>query len=223
MSSLVVIRHGQASYGAANYDELSSLGHAQSEKLGEYLAGQGREIDAIYVGPKKRHEQTCAALRRGAVRAGFALPEPIRANALDEFPAFELFRMHYPVDGDSSDAVVTGDAMDKFPALCLSWMKGELDSGDLESAEEFESRVSECLLDIAKQQGEGKRVLVITSGGPMMVAMKQALALDAYNACQLLWVTANTALSEFRCTQEKLLLHTFNALSHLPDKDLSYR
>ncbi len=223
MSSLVVIRHGQASYGAANYDELSSLGQGQSEQLGEYLAGQGNEIDAIYVGPKKRHEQTCTALRQGAARAGLTLPEPILANGLDEFPAFELFRMHYPVDGDSSDAVVTGDAEDKFPALCLSWLKGELDSGDLESAKEFESRVHQCLLDIAQQQGEGKRVLVITSGGPVMVAMKQSLALDAYNACQLLWVTANTSVSEFRCTQEKLLLHYFNALSHLSDKDRSYR
>lgn len=223
MSNYLVIRHGQASYGSANYDELSKLGVSQSEKLGIYLAHQSKKIDAIYVGPKKRHEQTCEALRKGASNAGMTLPSPIAAQGLDEFPAFELFRMHHPTEGDESDAVVSGQAKDQFPALCLSWMKGELDSGALESAAQFEARVQESFSEVDEEQGEGKRILMITSGGPMMIAMKQSLMLDAYNACRLLWVTGNTALSEFRSTQKKLTLHSFNSLAHLSDSELSYR
>ena len=38
MGSIYLIRHGQASFGAENYDVLSPLGYRQSEALGDYLA-----------------------------------------------------------------------------------------------------------------------------------------------------------------------------------------
>lgn len=223
MSSYLVIRHGQASYGSANYDELSRLGVSQSEKLGAYLARQSKKIDAIYVGPKKRHEQTCEALRKGASKAGMTLPDPIESHGLDEFPAFELFRMHYPTEGDSSDAALAGNAEKQFPALVLAWMKGEIDSGSLENATQFEARVQGSFSEIRNEQGMGKRILMITSGGPMMIAVKQSLMLNAYNACKLLWVTGNSALSEFRSSEKKLVLHSFNSLAHLSANEMSYR
>jgi len=37
MSSIYLVRHGQASFGSANYDELSDRGRRQSRILGEYL------------------------------------------------------------------------------------------------------------------------------------------------------------------------------------------
>ena len=37
MGSIYLIRHGQASLGAANYDELSPLGVRQSQLCGEFL------------------------------------------------------------------------------------------------------------------------------------------------------------------------------------------
>jgi broad specificity phosphatase PhoE len=39
MGNLYLVRHGQASFGAADYDQLSELGQRQSVRLGEYFAG----------------------------------------------------------------------------------------------------------------------------------------------------------------------------------------
>ncbi len=38
MGSIYLIRHGQASFGAANYDVLSNVGVQQAEHLGTYLS-----------------------------------------------------------------------------------------------------------------------------------------------------------------------------------------
>ena len=49
MGNLYLVRHGQASFGAADYDNLSELGHRQSVRLGEYFAGKG--LDQLEVLP----------------------------------------------------------------------------------------------------------------------------------------------------------------------------
>jgi broad specificity phosphatase PhoE len=41
MGTLYLVRHGQASFGADDYDQLSALGRRQSVRLGEYLRGKG--------------------------------------------------------------------------------------------------------------------------------------------------------------------------------------
>ena len=41
MAELVLIRHGQASFGADDYDKLSDMGWRQSRWLGEYFAERG--------------------------------------------------------------------------------------------------------------------------------------------------------------------------------------
>ena len=43
LAELTLVRHGQASFGAANYDQLSDLGMQQSRWLGEYFAAIGAE------------------------------------------------------------------------------------------------------------------------------------------------------------------------------------
>ena len=46
MGTLYLVRHGQASFGAADYDQLSELGRRQSVRLGEYFANKGLTFDA---------------------------------------------------------------------------------------------------------------------------------------------------------------------------------
>jgi len=43
MGTLYLVRHGQASFGAADYDNLSELGHKQSARLGEYWRERRQE------------------------------------------------------------------------------------------------------------------------------------------------------------------------------------
>ena len=48
--SLLLVRHGQASFGAADYDQLSGRGVEQSRRLGDWLADGGHRFDAREAG-----------------------------------------------------------------------------------------------------------------------------------------------------------------------------
>ena len=49
--TLYLVRHGQASFGADDYDQLSDLGHKQSVRLGEYFAQERHPLRR----PDRRH------------------------------------------------------------------------------------------------------------------------------------------------------------------------
>mgnify|MGYP006207489193 FL=1 len=58
MGTLYLVRHGQASFGADDYDQLSERGQAQSQRLGAYWRERGLRFDAVYTGTLRRHAQT---------------------------------------------------------------------------------------------------------------------------------------------------------------------
>ena len=65
MASIYLIRHGQASLGADDYDNLSPLGQQQAQRLGEYLAGKGIAPQSVFIGSLRRHAQTWAGIAEG--------------------------------------------------------------------------------------------------------------------------------------------------------------
>ncbi|HCT32614.1 MAG TPA: phosphoglycerate mutase, partial [Sulfitobacter sp.] len=62
MGELLVIRHGQASFGADNYDKLSDLGHRQSEAVGQLLRDTGWVPDRTITGTLTRQKETLASM-----------------------------------------------------------------------------------------------------------------------------------------------------------------
>src|SRR4028118_1328530 len=84
MSTLILVRHGQASFGANDYDQLSALGMEQALALCRGLARRGLRFDRVYVGPLRRHEQTHGAVAEAYQALGLAWPEPSRVPELDE-------------------------------------------------------------------------------------------------------------------------------------------
>ena len=85
MSALTLVRHGQASFFAADYDVLSALGNTQGRLLGEYWAGRCVQFDAVFTGPRLRQRQTAEQVRSAYRAAGLALPEPAVLDELDEY------------------------------------------------------------------------------------------------------------------------------------------
>ncbi len=58
MITLLLARHGQASFGAKNYDKLSALGCQQARLLGQHYARTGRRIDTILSGSLVRQRDS---------------------------------------------------------------------------------------------------------------------------------------------------------------------
>ena len=98
MGTVYLIRHGQASYGEADYDRLSARGEEQARAVGTWLARQRIEqrIDALYHGPLRRQVQTAAFAREAAAAQGVALPPATELAELAEYPAFEMLQHLVP-------------------------------------------------------------------------------------------------------------------------------
>ena len=62
MGALYLVRHGQASFGAADYDQLSELGARQCRRLGEHWQRRGMRFDAAFSGTLRRQRQSLAAI-----------------------------------------------------------------------------------------------------------------------------------------------------------------
>ena len=85
MSALTLVRHGQASFFAADYDVLSDLGKTQGRLLGEYWAGRCVQFEAVFTGPRLRQRHTAEQVRSAYRAAGLALPEPVILDGFDEY------------------------------------------------------------------------------------------------------------------------------------------
>lgn len=233
MSTLYLIRHGQASYGAADYDVLSELGVVQSQQLGAWLASEGHVLDAIYSGPLRRQRDTARHLHQAALAAGAAFPEPLVDEGLGEYPAHDIVRRFgerfaagQPGAEDflalnDGRGVSVGDfdarkAQRLFEALMIHWAEGHLLAEGLESFADFFARVTGSLRRILGAQGRGRRVAVVTSGGPVAACTAHGLGLDVRRTMRLSWVLNNASVTELYVRDEELALGRFNQVAHLP-------
>src|SRR5436309_15821989 len=103
MSSLFLVRHGQASFLERNYDKLSAKGEQQSRMLGEYWAGLKLGFDRVYSGPKVRQRETARIVGEAYRRAGLPWPEPIVLREVEEFQAEAVMERSLPevIENDS--------------------------------------------------------------------------------------------------------------------------
>jgi broad specificity phosphatase PhoE len=213
MSTLYLIRHGQASYGVANYDQLSPLGVRQAEAIGAALAGlplHAEPIDAIYAGPLRRQRDTAEHLRAAAAVAGRELPATAILDDLSEYPAFELLRHWVPrlVEEDPAFAALAAGGTERpemirlldraFDTIIGRWARGELIVPDgVESFAEFAARVQRGIETIVGDHGRGARIAAVTSGGVIGVALRLALDFDHARTLEAGRMVRNASISEF--------------------------
>ena len=230
MSSLYLIRHGQASFGAADYDHLSELGVAQSRHLGRHFAARGSQFDAVYSGPCRRQLDTTTAMLAAASEAGVTYPAPTTVADLDEYPAFAIVARFGPELARRDPAMsalfdVTSEGFEAaFVSLMRRWIAGEIAAPEIESFAAFSARVAAAISAITTREGRGKRIAVVTSGGPIAMTMGTALDLRAEVALGMAGIVANTGVAEFRYRGSRLTMFAFNQLCHLPDRTaVTYR
>jgi broad specificity phosphatase PhoE len=220
MSRVLLVRHGQASFGAADYDQLSDTGAEQSRVLGAALAARGVSPDVVVTGRMKRHAQTAAGVQEGA---GWDLPVQVEPG-WDEFDHLQVLAVHTPPEGESQDKA----AFQRwFEEATLRWTSGDHDERYDESFSTFSARVSGALdLLVADLPPRGTAV-VLTSGGPVAWAAATLLA-DSQDTRTDLWlrlnpVSVNTGVSTVVVGSRGTTLVTFNAHDHLSPDLLTYR
>ncbi len=210
MGTLYLVRHGQASFGADNYDQLSSLGMLQSVRLGEYFAHKGLKFEAALTGTLHRQTQTFAGICEGAGMEMQALSFPglneydsdaviatIHPLPLPKPDTPELYRHHFRLLRDG----------------LTQWMNGVVSPSGMPSYTEFVAGVASALEHVRKNH-EGN-VLLVSSGGPISTAVGQVLSTTPEATIEMNLRIRNSALTEFVFNPKRHSLLTFNTLPHL--------
>ncbi len=216
MGHIYLIRHGQASFGADDYDKLSPLGHQQSERLGQYLAQRsgrmGLTWDAVLTGSLRRHAETWAGLAKGA---GWALT-PTVWPGLNEYDSTALLQA-LPRDRALEDPHTTAGYKQHFRLLrdaLTQWMDGTISPKGMPTYLEFVDGITSALAHIRHHHLQGN-VLVVSSGGPIATLVGHLLRTPPETTIELNMQLRNTALTELMATAHHARLVSFNTLPHL--------
>jgi broad specificity phosphatase PhoE len=225
MGTLYLVRHGQASFGAQDYDNLSELGQKQSVRLGEYWRERGLTFDAVITGTLRRHAQTWAGIAEGlglanpqqaASTAGAPLLWPglneydseaviaaIHPHKLEKPDTPELYRHHFRLLRDG----------------LTQWMNGVVSPKGMPTYPEFLAGVTGALAHVRKNH-EGN-VLIVSSGGPIATAVGHVLGTTPETIIELNLRIRNSAVTEFAFNPRRHTLQTYNTLPHLDRPDLA--
>lgn len=221
MSVLLLVRHGQASWGSADYDRLSSLGEQQSRVLGAALAGRGVQPDLLVRGAMRRHRQTAEA---AATVAGWGT-EAVEDAGWNEFDHQQMLELHPSGVGDGED--LTRSAFQSwFEAATRRWTGGDFADEYDESFADFGTRVGAALRRTVERLAPKQTAVVFTSGGPISWVAASLLGAGAEVWGRLNPVTVNASVTKVVVGRRGSTLVSFNDHGHLeggtPDL-LSYR
>ncbi len=209
MGEIYFVRHGQASHGAANYDKLSPLGHQQSEWLGQHLNHVVGGFDRVISGDLRRHRETLSGLQKSLEHAG-AEEDP----RLNEMSYFAMERAH----ADETGLPIPLSQMElaeNFVRVMHAWEAGGIAAAP-ETYQAFQARILAALYDYAHH---GARVLIVSSGGPVGIAMRHILNLDVSAMTDVILHTHNASYSRFSVANDRLRLLQYNVISHLEHPD----
>jgi broad specificity phosphatase PhoE len=210
MGTLYLVRHGQASFGAADYDNLSALGQRQSLRLGEYFAAKGVPFEAVLTGTLKRHAQTWVGIAEGA---GLHL-EPLQWPGLNEYDSEAVIQAIHPAPLEKPDTPER--YRHHFRLLrdgLTQWMNGVVSPHGMPTYNDFVHGVSSALEHVRKHHSGN--VLLVSSGGPIATAVGHILGTTPEATIELNLRIRNSAVTEFAFTPKRHMLQTFNTLPHL--------
>lgn len=225
MPAVYLIRHGQASFGADDYDYLSDLGKQQAQKVGKFLTGIVPDFDAIIRGDMMRHKQT----------ADLALPST-KAQVDTNWNEYD----HQDILGQLDPRLATPAGIKQYltnftqPNQKLNelikqaftrWISGEHDGDYQESWPVYQKRIHQALNNTLTNHKNSKHIAVFTSGGPIALVAQHLLKIPAENLMQLNWSLVNCGVTKLITTSQGLMLSSLNEHSIFDGKNkhlLSY-
>lgn len=215
MSTITLVRHGQANTGAHDedsYDMLSSLGHQQAAWLGAHMIDTGAHFERVYTGTLRRHVETAASM--GAVSDA----PPIRDTRLNELEFFPLAAAAQAQHGLTPPQNREG-FMAYFPRLMTLWQQDKLDNPP-EAFAQFDARVRDVMAEIHSGRGPA---LVVTSGGLIAMVMRQVMGLDTHNMAMACLAIMNSSVHRLHRLGDHIGVTQFNAVPHLdlPDRQFA--
>jgi broad specificity phosphatase PhoE len=220
MSVLYLIRHGQASFGTDNYDQLSAVGREQSAILGSYFAALGAPIDRIYTGSLQRQRATAQLI------ADALAPH---APALEIEPAFDEYDSESILRSFASSLTPEQLEQEGWPGLrtdrrrfqffleraARAWVEAQIEAAGMLPWRSFHGRIIAAIENIMRTEGRSKTLLVSTSGGVIGTIVAHVLGLSNHLGIELNWAVHNASITRLIYNADRISLSMFNGLPHL--------
>jgi broad specificity phosphatase PhoE len=202
MSTLVLVRHAQATIFEEDSDRLSAVGEQQAIALGEFWKARNIRFDEVYTGSLRRHTHT-------AELAGF--------TQFERRPEFNEYDANGILGEGRRDVKDNRDLQKLFDEMMPQWIAGTLEAPGLETWQAFRERVELGFRGILEADHRSRRVVVFTSGGPIGVAVQTVVGAKEPMAMELNWRIRNCSLTELIFTRARVSLDVFNATPHLEE------
>ncbi len=220
MGRITLIRHGQASLMADDYDALSDLGIEQSRRVGAWLAQRGERYDHVVMGSLRRHAQTAQACL--AELGGRAAEARIDAD-LNEYEADGMIARLRPEFADKAAMkawLAHSDNPRKafqsvFADAFARWTAAAHPEDYAISWADFRARALGAVQRVAEACGSGQNALVFTSGGPITGIIQHLLGIPDERAGDAHFVLFNGGMTQLLCRPGSLALSYFNAVGPL--------
>lgn len=220
MGSIYLIRHGQASFGAEDYDVLSTLGEQQSSLLGSHLAQSGLRLDRAISGSLLRQSHTGRLVLEQLEQAPALETDP----AFNEFDAEGVIRALLPallphepnaVEIMRNAAHNRAEFQRLFVRLLETWIGGDYDAPALQSWQAFVEQVDQGLQRLLASATSREKIAVFTSGGTITALLHLLTGMPVTSAFAMNWQIVNTSLSCLKFQGERVTLASFNSHAHL--------
>ena len=243
MTTILLARHGQASFGQENYDQLSELGGIQAQMLGQHYATTQRRIDAIFTGSLVRQQDsarhfwdsyqsfvTVDSESKTPILPAINIdyPDSYILPQFDEFNHKDVFvksdsafstRASIAAEIAKADVPMTRLA-ELFDNAMQRWHGGDYDQDYIESWSQFNERAKQALEQIRIQVttlnlNRDSTVLVFTSGGVIAAITSQLLQQGSQTAYQINKSLVNTGVTSITLKEQNSRLLSLNEYSHL--------
>ena len=241
MSTLLLVRHGQARFLSEDYDRLSELGEAQARALAEFWLRRGVRPTSVYSGTLLRQQRTAEVVGDVFAAGDEYWPSLQVLPGLDEYPADDIVERLGPVMAAQDAAVarlmraveIADDAASRYKsihrmleAVMAGWVEGGYEESaipGLMSWTTFSNGVRSALESMMAAAGSGSTVAVFTSGGPIGVSLQTVLQAPEIKAAETNWRIHNCSVTRFTFSGARISLDSFNDVSHLEPNYLSFR
>jgi broad specificity phosphatase PhoE len=211
MGVIRLIRHGQASFGTADYDVLSETGVEQAGAVG--VAFQSHGFGSVVTGGLRRQVDSATH----AISASGKHGEPTIDDRWDEYRDLTA-----TAAGDRPGRVDDGrDVQSRLRGLIWAWMSGHLETS--ESFESFGERIGGGLRDLLPLATSGRAATVFSSAGPIAMVCSRVLVGDYSLFPDFHDVMLNASITTLVVGRTGLRLLAFNESRHLSPDLVTYR
>lgn len=223
MATIFLIRHGQASFGMKNYDELSPIGFQQASKLGDFLKTNKIFPTKIIQGDMVRHKQTADFCMKNLELEGHSIETISNWNEFDHRDILTQYEQKYQdMDVLKMDVMSSQNPKEKIQEILTGAIKKwtETDSGSYnETWIQFCTRINEGLNKLTENSNKEDIIFVFTSGGAISIALMEILGLNIQRTFDLQLSIANASITQIKNTSKGWKLISFNNHSHFLGKN----